>query len=633
MDNNLPSFVGMEGIERYEGMNFVSLDFETTNLEKGSALNKNNELVLACWTVYKHGREVKRRHVWGDEYSMDSLLEDIKNTDFIVAHNAKFELQWLERCGLDLYDAFVWDTMLGEWVLHGNTKVPFNLEATGQRYNIGGKTPLGAKSIKLGVPTEHIPRSWLQPYCYQDVDLATNLFFKQIELLREKKLMHLVLVRNLLCPVLAHMELQGCQLDIEVVREQHDAAVAEMAELEAKLLALSGGINLGSSKQLGTLLFETLKFKVPLDHKRKPLLTAKGAYKTDKATLAKLVVSTKEQEEFLKLYVRFNQLDALVSKNLAFFNAVGSEYGGVFYGSFNQAQTGTHRLSSSGRKLFFQTLEEEKGAQLQNLPRQYKVLFTAHDDEWVVGEADGAQLEFRVAAEMGNDKMAIEEIVAGADIHSVTSQVMIDAGHPDFIGKSVKEGRQGAKAHTFAPMYGGSGKLPAEQEYATFFKKKYNGISSTQHSWCLQVMEKGWFTTPYGMRFYWPGTRMSRSGYIDNTTAISNYPIQGFATGEIIPIALVHFWHRTRHLPIVVWNTIHDSIVSRVRKDVVEEYKAISKQSLTTDVYKFLADVYNYQFKVPLGVGVKVGKNWGQSKEEHVWSVWPSGKETYEVKT
>ncbi|MEG0162038.1 MAG: hypothetical protein RR714_07030, partial [Aurantimicrobium sp.] len=189
MDTNLPSFVGPQGIENYLNLSFVSLDFETTNLEKGSALNKDNDIVLACWTVNRNGQEVKRRHIWGDELTMQPLLDDIASTDFVVAHNAKFELQWLERCGLDLYDVQVWDTMLGEWVLHGNQKVPFNLEATSQRYNLGGKTPLGAMCIKMGMATQDIPVSWLQPYCYQDVDLATNIFYDQLDRCQEKKLM------------------------------------------------------------------------------------------------------------------------------------------------------------------------------------------------------------------------------------------------------------------------------------------------------------------------------------------------------------------------------------------------------------------------------------------------------------
>lgn len=628
----VPSFVGPEGLDRYRGMHFLSLDFETTNLEKGSALNKDNDLVLACWTVNRYGKEIKRRHIWGDELCMQDLLDDISSVDFVVAHNAKFELQWLERCGADLYNILVWDTMLGEWVLHGNQKVPFNLEATSVRRRLGNKTPLGAMCIKLGVATQDIPRIWLQPYCYQDVDLATNIFYKQLEEMEEKRLMHLMLVRNLTCSALAHIELQGCELDKDKVRTEYEAAVAEMSMLEQKLILLAGSINLGSSKQLGEFLFDTLKFKVPLDHKRKPMLTAKGAYKTDKLTISKLVPTTPAQREFLDSYIRFNQLDALVSKNLAFFMGVVNEYDGVFYGVFNQAQTGTHRLSSSGRKLKFVHEKKEKGAQLQNLPRQFKGLFTAHDDDYIIGEADGAQIEFRVAADLGNDKVAYDEIVNGVDIHSFTSSVLIEAGHPAFKGLTIKEGRQGAKAQTFAPLFGSMGKLPAEKEYVKFFREKYHAITETQERWCRQVLMQGWMTTAYGMRFYWPGTTMSHSGYIENSTAIKNYSVQGFATGEIVPLALIHFWHRAKGLDIVVWNTIHDSIVSRVRKDLVEVYEELSRQSFTHDVYSFLRSVYKYEFKVPLGIGVKTDKHWGEGRTEKVWDVYPDGNTVYKEK-
>lgn len=448
----LPSFVGVEGINMYKRGNFVSLDFETTNLEKGSAINPNNELVLACWTVHKNFQEVGRRHIWGTEYEMRELLDDIEEAEFLVAHNAKFELQWLERCGIDLRSVLVYDTMLAEWVIHGNKQVLLGLEATAARYGVGKKESMAALSIKLGVPTQDIPEQWLLPYCYQDVDLATAIMRKQSDTLTSLNLWHIALVRNLCCAALADIELAGCELDKDKVREEYDKIVGRLAELEEELNKRAGGINLGSSKQLGGFLFDTMGFAVPKDFKGKPMLTAKGAYKTDKVTLSKLVAKTGAQEEFLKLYIEFNQLDALLTKNLEFFKQVVEHDGGKFYGVYNQGRTGTHRLSSSGRKREFPNFKRPLTAQLQNMPRQYKGMFSTHDDDYVVGEADGAQLEFRVAAEMGKDATATSEIIAGADIHSVTSGVMIDAGHPDFIGKTVKEGRQGAKAHTFAPI-------------------------------------------------------------------------------------------------------------------------------------------------------------------------------------
>ena len=87
----LPTFVGPAGIDMLLSDSYVSLDFETTNEEKGSPINPVNDLVLACWTVVKDGVRT-RKHIWGDEYEMQELLDDIASVDKVIAHNAKFEL-------------------------------------------------------------------------------------------------------------------------------------------------------------------------------------------------------------------------------------------------------------------------------------------------------------------------------------------------------------------------------------------------------------------------------------------------------------------------------------------------------------------------------------------------------------
>lgn len=625
--SNLPWFLGPSAIKSYRNpRRYLVLDFETNNHDKGSALNYDNHIVLACWDIVDHDGTITRKHKWADEYDLRELEEDIQDADFIVAHNAKFELQWLKRCGLELRDILVWDTFLAEWVIGGNRYQlsDLGLDETSKRYGLGQKEHLAAMMIGMGIDPEDIPRQWLLPYCYKDVELCRKIYEQQRSFMEEQGLLHLALTRNLCCAVLADIEFNGCQLDAEKVNQEYDQSISRFIEIDEQLKELCGGINLNSSKQLATFLYTTLRFARPKDRKGKELVTDKGAAKTDVNTLALLRAETTEQEQFLSLYKERNKLAALLSKNLEFFKRIVEERDGTFYGVINQGFTQTHRLSSSGRSILFKALKKAKGVQLQNLPRQYKGLFTAHEEDWLVGEADGAQLEFRVAADLGADEVATEEIIAGADIHSFTAKVLTDAGEPTT--------RQQAKASTFAPLYGGGGGTPAQRKYAEFFKKKYRGIATTQENWTYEVLDNGKLRTPYGMIFHWPGTKMRNSGYIDNTTSIYNYPVQGFATAEIIPIALVHFWHRTRDLPIIIWNTIHDSIASRFHKDVEEQYEELSKISLTTDVYTFLTEVYNYNFKVPLGVGIKVGKHWGTSKVEKVYSVWPDGTETLNIK-
>lgn len=104
------------------------------------------------------------------------------------------------------------------------------------------------------------------------------------------------------------------------------------------------------------------------------------------------------------------------------------------------------------------------------------------------------------------------------------------------------------------------------------------------------------------------------------------------ATAEIIPIALVFFWHRTRGTGITILNTIHDSIVAKVHKDAVELYKRTSVQAFTHDVYQFLRKFYNYSFVVPLGCGIKVSRYWGQADKEMSFDVFPDGTEIYTEK-
>lgn len=623
---------------------YIVLDWETTTLDFGSAINKDNRLVLGCWSLVLPNGVVKKKHIFGDEYDMQPLLDDIEfikaERGFVVAHNAKFELQWLRRCGLDLRSVLAYCTMLGQWVLDGNTGIgQRSLDTLGIRYGVGRKASLVNRLIDAGVCPSAIRRDWLLKYCQQDVELCHLIFKEQLRLLIDRQQLHLAHVRNLTCLALADIEFEGMTLDKEAVKAEYEKTYAEWDAAQQRLHILTGGINLASPKQLGEFLYKQLKFAEPLDYTGKPMRTGGGQVSTNATALQRLVAKTDVQREFLEVYRRFNKADSLLTKNLYFFLKVCDEHDGIFYGSFNQGVVGTHRLSSSGRPLLFAGEKKTKGAQLQNLPRNYKKLFWSGDEDWLIGEADGAQLEFRVGAQLGNDPVAIDMISNNGDVHTDTATVFVDWGaehpenpHPDFIGMDYKTGRQPAKPQTFKPLYGGVGTHPAEKEYCEFFKKKYKGIADTQYNWTLQVLNTKQLRTPYGLTFYWPDTIMKRGGYITNTTQIYNYPVQGFATGEIIPIALVHFWHRSAGYRIKIFTTIHDSIGSKVHKDEVEIYKELSKQALTTDVYRFLREVYDYEFVVPLGVGVKTARNWAQTKQEHAWNVWPDGRETYTLK-
>ena len=72
---------------------------------------------------------------------------------------------------------------------------------------------------------------------------------------------------------------------------------------------------------------------------------------------------------------------------------------------------------------------------MQNMPRggtfPVKKVFVSRWEGGQIMEADFAQLEFRVAAFLSQDKIAIEEVSTGFDVHSYTAKVIHDAGQTD----------------------------------------------------------------------------------------------------------------------------------------------------------------------------------------------------------
>lgn len=602
MLNNIPRFVLDPDPLVYQYGRYLVLDFETTTLDKGSPHNMDNHIVLADWYI-----DGKHKHIFGNEFEMKELLDDIASVDFIVAHNAKFELGWLKRCGAELRDILVFDTFLAEWVIAGNRRWDKDLDSCCARRGLPGKIDGCSELFDSGVCASQMPHGMLLEYCQEDVQATHRLFLEQLPRLISDGLLGICYQRSLVTACLADIEFVGLQLDAEKVKEEYSKTLDELIEAKNKLATICGGQVPKKGKAMTEFIYGEMGFE-ELKKRGAPVRTATGKQKTDTATLLQLKATNKKQKEFLETYRKMNKLESLLSKNLVFFHKVCQYNGGRFYGELRQGIAQTHRLAAAGKPANFDG--KQYSAQFQNLPRDYKRLFCAPDG-WLIGEADGASLEFRQAAIMANDKQACQDILESKDIHTQTATYLTEHGQ--------KTDRQSAKASSFAPLYGGSGKTKAERAYTEFFRKQYPDIARMQYGWTTEVLTTGKLRTPYGMIFYWPGTKMNSDGFITNTTNIYNYPVQGMATGEAVLCGVVWFWHRTRGLPIVLANTIHDSLVAYVHPDYTQEFTKIALQSLTHDVYYYLGRLYNFnQFPAPLGVGIKIGAHWGEGKETKV---------------
>jgi len=163
---------------------------------------------------------------------------------------------------------------------------------------------------------------------------------------------------------------------------------------------------------------------------------------------------------------------------------------------------------------------------------------------------------------------------------------------------------------------------PDERAYYRFFQEKYNGIYKVQEGWSYNVLRDKRLVTEWGLIFYWPDTKLEvgpkgGKGYIKNRTAIFNYPVQSFATAEIIPIALVYTWHYFKALGLrgFLVNTVHDSVIAELPPEEEEIFRDICEYTFTDRVYNYLLRVYNVRFTVPLGTETKVGSHWSKGTE------------------
>lgn len=595
----LPMFIREPNPAIYLGGNYLVLDFECTNNEHGSALAKNT-LLLACWRLGQlhplRGIAGQDHYHWGNEYEQGLLSEHISQADFIVCHNTKFELGWLRRCGLDLRGLLCACTMIGEKILAGNRKMGLSLDATAERRGLGKKAPTAANLIKAGVCPSQIPAQMLADYCAQDVALTDAIWLEQRKDLEALSLLPVFYCRNIVTPALADIEFNGMTLDASRVSETYAEYAEKYASLEKEFSRITGGINPKSPKQLSEFIYDTLGFAELTDHRGNAVKTPAGGRLTDKHTLAKLEAETDEQKAFLKVAKELVKLKTPL-QNLTKMQAIAKENPSDprVFASYNQTVTQTDRLSSTGRN---------GGFQFHNFDRAFKRLFRARAPGGLVCEADAPQLEFRVAAFLGHDEVAKRDIQEGVDVHANTATT---------IGCS----RQNAKPFTFKPLYGGNSGSPGERRYYKFFRERYSGIYRTQSGWTMGVARDKHLVTPWGLRFYWPDTKLTESGYVTNTTQIFNYPIQSFATADIIPLCLVLLWHRIGDLGdnCTLVNTIHDSVIAEINPISLEEYTRHLVNCFTVEIYELIEKLYGMNIDIPLGVGIKSGKFWGEGPE------------------
>lgn len=608
--DKLPDWLRDFDYERYLSNNYVVLDFETTILDKGSPYNKDNKVVCSSYRVgadhaaYGGGTTI----TIGSEFKQEELISYIESADFWVAHNSKFEYGWLERCGLPLHKSLTFCTMLAEYVLLSNKARmgSLSLDACLSRRGYPSKDSVGKALLKSGVCPSTWPESILKKYSGDDTELTELLFLDQRNYLIEREQVGTAFTRNILTPALVSMESKGMHLDKHRVEVVTNSYRKEMEEVRTELNKFLQGANPNSPKQMREFLYEQLKFPLPKDKKwlgkdGKTPTTSPDYINTAKAT-------TKKQKEFKQIRARYSKINAALTKSLnKFFDCVNQTEDHILTAVFNQAITATQRLSSSGRN--FKT-------QFQNFARIFKPLFNARRKGWKITEIDQAQLEYRVAVFLGQDAAGLADILNKVDAHAFTAEHIFGDKFINSQGAERSEMRTDAKSRTFKPLYGGQSGTTAEKKYYKAFQEKHKGITEVQNKWKMSALNTGEVRIPSGLIFYFPNTRVTSTGYITNTTNICNYPVQSFATADIVPIGVTYQWYLmiAAELQSFLINTVHDSSITETHPDEIEQVQQIGEYAYVDVVYKYLNKVYNVDFNVPLEAECKTSDYWSDSE-------------------
>ena len=341
-----------------------------------------------------------------------------------------------------------------------------------------------------------------------------------------------------------------------------------------------------------------LKFYPP----SKDWVSASG-FSTSKDNLELLISTARskgmmEAEYFLQDVRRLNAISSYLSNFVEGIDLY-TKHDDFLHVDLSQTTTATGRFSG-------------RNPNMQNMPRgntfPVKKVFVSRWDGGYVMEADFAQLEFRTAAFLAQDKVAMEEIATGFDVHSYTAKVITDAGEPTT--------RQEAKEHTFAPLFGatGYGRSKAVAAYYEHFTEKYPGVAAWHKKLAKEAVTFLKITNVSGRQYAFPDCKRRDNGSVTYMTNIKNYPVQGFATGDVVPVVLMELEERLKPLQSCLVNTVHDSAVIDIHpKEKLYVIQMI--HDMNNDLNQIIEEAYGISMNVPLLLEAKIGPNWLDNKD------------------
>jgi DNA polymerase-1 len=408
--------------------------------------------------------------------------------------------------------------------------------------------------------------------------------------LKERKAEELLTTLELpVSRVLADMELAGIAISMPLMEDQ----LADLSKVidnaqELAFAAIGHEVNLGSPKQLQSVLFDELQLP-----KTKKI---KSGYTTDAASLKNLLEKT--GHEFLVQLMAHRESSKLRQMLESLKKSVTED--GRIHTTYAQNVAATGRISSNNPNLQNIPIRSEEG-------RRVRGIFVVSEGYECLLSADYSQIEMRIMAHLSGDAGLIQAYKDGEDLHRFVGSNIFHVP-TDQVTSAM---RSKVKAMSYGLAYGLtsfglSKQLEITVDEARTLMKDYFDRFGAVRDYLRGVVDQarvdGYTATIEGRRRYLPDLTSTDRQLRENAERIAlNSPIQGSAA-DIIKRAMlgVHAELKAQGLKSRMLLQVHDELVLEV---AAGEREAVEK--LVTEQMAAAADL-----SVPLDVQIGVGPSW-----------------------
>lgn len=532
-----------------------------------------------------------------DKNEAHSLIEELRpffenETIEKIGQNLKYDIKVLAKYNIEVKGK-LFDTMLAHYLINPDMRHNMDVLAeTYLNYTPISITDLIGKKGKNQLSMRDVPLEKQTEYAVEDADITLQLkehFQKELGEANTQKLFDEIEIP--LLRVLANMELEGINLDIDFLNSLAEELNNDIASLEKKIYNAAGEeFNIASPKQLGVILFEKMKL---VD---KPKKTKTGQYSTAEDVLSYLA----KDHEIVKHILDYRGLSKLKSTYIDALPQQVEEHTGHVHTYYMQTVAATGRLSSNNPNLQNIPIRTERG-------RQVRKAFIPRNEHYTLLAADYSQIELRIIAALSEEETMIEAFKNGEDIHASTASKVFNVP----LTEVTREQRSNAKTVNFGIIYGVSAFGLSNQTNLTRSESKelidtyyatYPKLRDYIQDQVDFARENGYVQTVLGRRRYLKDIN-SRNAVVRGAAERNavNAPIQGSAA-DIIKIAMIRIHEKLQagNFKSKMLLQVHDELVFDIYKPELEEMKALIKSEMESA----------YKLEVPLDVELDIGDNW-----------------------